>query len=87
MNTEECTLFIFTWNMGEKPPDSSQLKFVLPTSGFDLIVVGVQVMPREEGNCSAGPFLVLPCLFYCGHIFKFFFDWNIFMVEIRLFGT
>eukprot|EP00667_Euglena_gracilis_P001553 EG_transcript_1553 len=41
-NKEDCSLFVFSWNMGNRPPDFQSLRHVLPASGYDLIVIGVQ---------------------------------------------
>eukprot|EP00668_Euglena_longa_P017057 GGOE01021389.1.p1 GENE.GGOE01021389.1~~GGOE01021389.1.p1 ORF type:complete len:970 (+),score=249.66 GGOE01021389.1:46-2955(+) len=41
-NKEDCSLFIFSWNMGNCRPNVNSLRHVLPSSGHDLIVIGVQ---------------------------------------------
>ena len=41
-NLEPCSLFVFTWNMGNKAPDNQDLRAALPCTGYDLIVLGVQ---------------------------------------------
>jgi len=41
-NIEDCSLFVFSWNMGQRAPDNASLKQVLTVTGFDIVVVGVQ---------------------------------------------